>query len=564
MSSIGEYFDLGSYTRAISTDSPEAQIWFDRGLNWLYAFHNEEAERCFVNAIEIDPTCAMAHWGLAYAIGPYYNGPWVRLGEPQRSAILARAFALVHEARDLAVGATDVERALIDALVVRFGAPENESQDVFDSWDDAYADAMRVVHARFPDDLDVTALTVDALIVRTPWRLWDLAKAVPAEGASTAEAIEILEQCFARHDTSETYSHPGLLHFWVHIMEMSPTPERALDQGVALQGLCPDAAHLIHMASHIQILCGQYEEALRANVDAVVADDKYVAHNPELGVYTAYRMHNIHFQVYAAMFLGNFERAVAAADLIRETVTPDALRHDNAFLVRYLEAFYGMKVHVLIRFGRWDDLIDMPLPDEPELYVSTTALCHYAKGVAYAATGDVSAAERERVLFAEAWARVPEDHFVFNNQTRDVLKVGEAMLDGELEYRKGNFDEAFEHLRRSADIDDNLYYTEPWVWMQPPRHALGALLLEQGRVEEAAAVYRSDLGKDDTLFRSSQHPGNVWALHGYAECLDALGRPEEAATTRAELAIAKRSMDVELTSSCFCRGASEIAEKTKP
>ena len=257
------------------------------------------------------------------------------------------------------------------------------------------------------------------------------------------------------------------------------------------------------------------------------------------------------------MFLGNFEKAIVAADLIRETVTADALRTDNAFLRRYLEAFFGMKIHVLVRFGRWDDLMAMPLPDEPDLFVSTTALCHYAKGVAHAATGDVARAEEEQRRFEAAWSRVPDEHFVFNNQTRDVLEVGRAMLAGEIAYRKGDFDEAFAHLRHSVEIDDHLYYNEPWVWMQPPRHALGALLLEQGHVEEAMGVYRSDLGLDDTLVRSSQHPGNVWALHGYAECLDALGRTGEADDVRVELGLARRHMDVELTASCFCRGSAE-------
>jgi len=551
---VTDYFDVGVYSRTISTDSAQAQIWFDRGLNWLYAFHNEEAERCFHRALEADAKCAMAHWGIAYAIGPYYNGPWIRLGEPQRTEILARGYQLVGEATKLAADTTEVERALCAALAFRFQAETNDSQEVFDSWDDDYATAMREVSSRFPADLDVCALTAEALITRTPWRLWDLQTGEPSEGSSTVEAIDLLERCFARGDGSDARSHPGLLHFWIHIMEMSPTPERALDAGVTLQTLCPDAAHLIHMASHIQILCGQYEEALVSNVDAVAADDKYVALYPELGVYTVYRMHNIHFQIYASMFLGNFEKAAAAADLIWETVTPEALRNDNAFLVRYLEGFYGMKVHVLIRFGRWADIIAAPLPAEPDLFVTAAALWHYAKGVAYSATGEIEQAEREQALFAEACARIPEDHFVFNNQSRDVLKVGEAMLAGEIEYRKGNHDVAFEHLRRSADIDDNLYYTEPWAWMQPPRHALGALLLEQGRSEEAAKVYRCDLGLDNTLVRSSQHPGNIWSLHGYAECCEALGRPDEAAEVRAELKLASVGMDIELASSCFCRG----------
>ncbi len=550
----GYPFDLGEHTRTITTESKDAQAWFDLGLNWLYAFHNEEAVACFNRAIEADPLCAMAHWGLAHAVGPYYNGPWIRLVDPMRSEILVTAFAASRKAAELAPQATPVEQALTGALVARFGAERNDDQDVFDSWDDAYADAMRAVYERFPDDLDVAALAVEALIVRTPWRLWHLPTGIPADGASTEEAVEIIERCFTDH-AEAIRRHPGLLHFWIHIMEMSPTPERALEIAPVLQRLCPDAAHLVHMASHIQVLCGQYEEALIANIEAVVADDKYLEYRPGVSVYTVYRLHNIHFQMYSAMFLGNYERALAAADLIRETVTEEALHTDNPLVFRYLEAFYGMKVHVLIRFGRWDDLKAMAFPDEPESYPSTLALCHYGKGVACAATGDVAAAEEHQHLFAEACAHVPEDHLVFNNQTRDVLRIGEAMLAGEREYRRGNIDEAFDHLRRSVDLDDNLFYTEPWAWMQPPRHALGALLLEQGRIDEAAAVYAADLGLDETLVRSSRHPGNVWALHGYAECLDALGRSDEAESVRAELAVAKRHMDVPLESSCFCRGA---------
>jgi tetratricopeptide (TPR) repeat protein len=547
-------FDLGRHTRTISTNSNDAQAWFDLGLNWLYAFHNEEAVVCFRNAIDADPSCAMAHWGLAHAVGPYYNGPWIRLVDPMRSEILATAFASSRDAATLAGDVTPVEQALVNALLARFGAAHNDDQDVFDSWDDAYADAMRTAYRQFPDDLDVAALTVEALITRTPWRLWNLPTGTPTEGASTEEAIAIIERCFADHPEA-TRRHPGLLHFWIHIMEMSPTPERALEVAPVLQQLCPDAAHLVHMASHIQVLCGQYEQALAANVEAVAADDKYLAYNPGVSIYTIYRLHNIHFQIYSAMFLGNFERAVAAADLIRETVTGEALRTDNPLVFRYLEAFYGMKVHVLIRFGRWDELKAMELPEQTDLYPSTLALCHYGKGVAFAATGDIAAAEEQQRLFANAWDGVPEDHLVFNNQTREVLRIGEAMLAGELHYRRGNLDEAFRQLHRSVELDDNLFYTEPWAWMQPPRHALGALLLEQGRVDEATGVYAADLGLDESLVRSSRHPGNVWALHGYAECLDELGRSDEAESVRAELEIARRQMDVPLESSCFCRGA---------
>ncbi|ETX01529.1 MAG: hypothetical protein ETSY2_37040, partial [Candidatus Entotheonella gemina] len=219
------------------------------------------------------------------------------------------------------------------------------------------------------------------------------------------------------------------------------------------------------------------------------------------------------------------------------------------------EAYYGMKVHVYIRFGKWQEIIDAPMPDDPELFVVTTALWHYAKGVAYAATGDVENAARQQKHFLDAWERVPERRLIFNNESRDMLKVPDAMLAGELAYRRENYDEAFAHLRRCVELYDNLNYTEPWAWMQPPRHALGALLLEQGHVDEAAQVYRADLGLDDTLVRPSQHPGNIWSMHGYAECCRRLGKQAEAAAIEQRLAAAQAAADVAVSSSCFCRQA---------
>ena len=551
---MDHYFDLGGHTRKITTSSPEAQTWFDRGLNWIYAFHREEALRCFAKVVELDPECAMGHWGLAHVTGPYYNGPWPRMPPMQRTDALAKANAAIRAAERCVDGVSPVEQALVLAMVRRFPEGENEDMDLFASWDDDYADAMREVFARFGrDDEDVCALTVEALICRTPWLLWDLERRVPADGADTAEALEILDAAVAAATADGRPQHPGLLHFKIHIMEMSPAPEDALAASDMLRTMCPDAAHLVHMPSHIYVQCGEYEKSFLSNVDAVVADDKYVALHPELGIYTMYRLHNIHFQIYSAMFLGQYQKAIDAADSIWDTVTPDSLRHDNTFLVNYLEGFYGMKVHVLIRFGRWQEIIDSAMPDEPDLFVTTTALWHYAKGVAYSATGDVGNAEKQQQLFLDAWQRVPEERIVFNNSCRDILAVGEAMLSGELEYRRTNYDAAFSELRRCVALYDGLNYSEPWVWMQPPRHALGALLLEQDRLEEAAAVYRADLGIDDTLVRPSQHPGNVWSLHGYLECCEKLGWRAEADQVRAELAAAEAGVDIDVTSSCFCR-----------
>jgi len=551
--SVDYDFDLGSHTRTISTESAEAQIWFDRALNWSYAFSREEAHRCFEKVVELDPTCAIGYWGMAYSMGPYYNGPWDRMPVAQRIHVNEQVYGFITAAQEHVGGASAAEQALIDAYAVRCPQPANDSLDVYSQWDDDYAAAMVQVAEQFIDDDDVVALAIDALMCRTPWQLWDLQARTPAIGASTVEALELLDMALARAAVEERSPHPGLLHFKIHIMEMSPIPEAGLPEADVLRTLIPDAAHLIHMPSHLYVLCGQFQDSLDANIEAVVADEKYMRANPQVGIYSIYMLHNIHFQMYSAMFLGQYEPALRAGNQIWETVTPEVLQHENEFLVNYLEAFYGMKVHVYIRFGKWQEIIDEPMPEDPELFCVTTALWHYAKGVAHAATGDIENAAAQQALFADAFERVPEERKVFNNESRDMLKVGEAMLAGELEYRRGNFAIAFTHLRDCVKLYDQLNYSEPWVWMQPPRHALGALLVEQGHVAEAAAVYRADLGLDDTLVRPSQHPGNVWALHGYHECLQKLGRHDEAVEIAEQLATAEAVADVDVSSSCFCR-----------
>jgi tetratricopeptide (TPR) repeat protein len=221
----------------------------------------------------------------------------------------------------------------------------------------------------------------------------------------------------------------------------------------------------------------------------------------------------------------------------------------------WLEAFAPLRIHVLVRFGRWDELIAETLPDDVDLYCTTAATIHYGRGVAHAAKGQLAQAHAEREAFATAYARIPDTRYLFNNTSRDILAVGEAMLDGEIAYREGRFDEAFTSLRRAIELDDALPYDEPWGWMQPTRHAYGALLLEQGHLEQAAAVYAADLGLDATLSRSCQHPGNVWSLHGYHECLRKLGRDAEAIIIGRQLELVKARADVPIVASCACRVA---------
>ena len=550
---MDDYFDLGSYGRLITTQSPAAQVWFNRGLNWSYGFNHAEALYCFEQVIEHDPDCAMGYWGMAYAIGPYYNLPWIDYSENGRKTALHQTYTLSREARKRTARATAVEQAIINALVIRFpSAIDVEDEAEYGRWDDAYADAMRHVYAQFPDDDDVCALTAEALMCRTPWLLWDLPNRVPALGADTSEALAIVEKAVQRIAEQDHIPHPGLLHFYLHLLEMSPKPEKAFAACDTLLNLVPDSGHLVHMPSHIYILCGLYDKALTANVQATAADNKFVAYDNSLGIYTIYRLHNIHFQVYAAIFLGQYEAALRAAEEIVATIPPEALHHEHAYLVNYLEGYSGMKAHVYVRFGKWQEIMAQPLPDDPDLYCVTTAVWHYAKGIAYTVTGDVEKAASQQQQLRLAVANVPEDREIFQNTCRDILAVAEAMLAGELEYRRENYEVAFAHLQQAVVLYDELNYTEPWAWMQPPRHALGALLLEQGHVEEAEAVYRADLGLDDTLVRPSQHPDNIWSLHGYAECLQRLGRPE-ADEVQARLERVQTAVTVPIHASCFCR-----------
>lgn len=546
MAGVNGYFDLGRYRRSVDTASPEAQAWFDRGLVWTYAFHHEAAIGCFERAIEADPDCAMAYWGLAYALGPNYNKPWEFFDEVDLGSTVSRAFTSAQAAAQRSHSA--VEHALARALTARY--PASEPEEDCSRWSLAYCEAMAQVYRHHPDDLDVATLYADALMNLTPWQLWDLPTGTPAAGARTLEAEQVLTRSL-RSDAGR--QHPGTLHMYLHLMEMSPHPEEALEVADLLRDLVPDAGHLKHMPTHIDVLCGDYRSVIASNSAAIAADEKFLEREGPMNFYTLYRAHNYHFKIYGAMFLGRAAVALQTADLLAATIPEELLRVDVPPMADWLEGFVPMKMHALIRFGEWNQIIDAPLPRDADLYCVTTAMLHYAKGVAYAATGRVSDAESHREMFRAAVKNVPSSRTVFNNTCQDILEIASAMLDGELEYRRGHYDAAFGHLRRSIDLDDHLPYDEPWAWMQPARHAYGALLLEQGRVEEAEAVYRADLGLDPTLPRACQHPGNVWALHGYHECLVRLGKHEQAQIIGQQLGVARARSDVPIAASCFCR-----------
>lgn len=545
---MDDYYDLGPYGRPVTTSSATAQLWFDRGLMWTYAFNHEEAVACFEKAAEADPDCAMAHWGIAYALGPNYNKPWDAFDGEELARTVERTHRAVELAHEKSARATPVERALVEALRARY--PQARAADDCSVWNEPYADRMLAVYESAPGDPDVAVLCADALMNLTPWQLWDLGTGRPADGARTLEAKEILDGALAG---DAGHRHPGVLHLYIHLMEMSPTPEAALTVADRLRGAVPDAGHLHHMPSHLEVLCGDYRRVVSDNTLAVAADDKYLRRAGAMNFYTLYRAHNHHFRIYGAMFAGQSEVALDAAARLEEAIPEKLLRVQSPPMADWLEGFLAMRFHVLIRFGRWDDILALPFPEDPDLYCVTTAMLHYARGVALSATGATDGAEAEREEFRAAVGRVPGTRMLFNNTCHDVLAIASAMLDGELAYRKGEYDTAFAALERSVHLDDNLPYDEPWGWMQPTRHAYGALLLEQGRVAEAEAVYRADLGLDATLPRPLQHPNNVWALHGFHECLLRGGKAGEAAIVARQLTQAAALADVPVEASCFCR-----------
>ncbi|NEB13940.1 hypothetical protein G3I32_34785 [Streptomyces coelicoflavus] len=543
-------YDLGDHSYQVTTRSPEAQLWFDRGLLWAYSFNHDEAVGCFEQAVAADPACALAHWGRAYAAGPNYNKPWRMFDDRDRAATLKYGHEALERARSLAQDATPVERALIDALAHRY--PEDASgQEIADPalLDRAYADALRTAYREHPGDLDVAALFTEALLCVSPRALWcDDGK---PSGEHVVEAREVLEEVLAR---PEAKTHVALNHMYIHLMDMSAQPELALPAADALRRAVPDGSHMAHMSTHIDAACGDYRSTIASNRHAAAVDDKYFAHERPVGRYFSYRAHNIKFMAYGAMMAGRKQDALWAARRLNDIVSADVLKVSSPPMADLAETYRTTLPHVLIRFGLWEEILGLELPEDQDLFVSTTAMTHYARAIAYSALGRIAEAEAAGDAFEEARDRVPESRFsAIPAKEVEVLRVATAMLEGELEYRKGNFDAAFASLRRAIQLEDSLPYTDPPAWLLPARHPYGALLLEQGHVEEAAETYRADLRMDQSLTRWRAHPNNVWALHGYHECLTQLGRHEEARQLAILRDIAVGAADIEIGASCFCR-----------
>ena len=524
------YDGYGGYHRAITTESEEAQRWFDQGLQLLYGFNHDEAIRSFEAAAELDPKAAMAHWGVAYAHGLHINNP--AMGAKASEAAYRASVAALAQLDD----ETAVERALVEALQARYAWPVPEDRKPLD---EAYAQRMERVFELHPGDADVGALFAESLMNLQPWDLWT------REGTPKGRTLDVI----AALETALSVDplHPGANHFYIHAVEASPDPARAVPAADRLRNLVPGSGHLVHMPSHIDVRVGNYAAASDANEAAIAADRAYFALAPAPDFYSIYYLHNVHMLAFSGMMEARFELAMGAARRLEQEVPADFLKA----YVSMADGLMATPLHVLIRFGRWQEILEETAP--PEWRLLSLAQWHYARGVALAAMGRPEEARVEQQEFERVAAAVPEDWTSGNNAAADVLSLSRHMLEGEILFREGQHAEAFAMLRAGAALEDQLVYDEPPGWMQPIRHALGALLMAAGHHSEAEAVYREDLVR---------HPKNGWSLLGLELALEARGASGEAALVAAERAIAWKRADTAPNSSCFCEPG-EVAAAPK-
>ncbi|MBL8863665.1 MAG: hypothetical protein JNK02_16870 [Planctomycetes bacterium] len=512
--------DLGTHTRAATTSSAEAQRWFDQGLNWLYAFNHDEAIHCFSEALERDPAFAMAWWGIATANGPHINNPLV---PPERDAFAREA---VRRARTLAVGASEVERALIAAQVLRWGdAPPADRAPL----DVAYAESMVGVAQRFPDDATVQALAAEALMDLQPWDLWTR-RGEPK--GRVQEILALLERALKLDP-----DHPLACHLYIHATEASPTPELALSAADRLRDLVPGAGHLVHMPAHTYVRTGRLADASLANVRAMEADARHRARFPRDGFYRVYMMHNAHFLSFSSMLEGRHGAAMDAAQRMLADLPPEFVKAAGPMVDGYLPVV----VHVLVRFGRWDEILEVE-PFAPE-FLMANAVRHYARGVALNVKGRRAEAQAELAALEAILARM-DDRPMGNNSAMDVLKIPRLVLAGEMAFSAGRRDEGLALMAEAVAVEDELRYDEPPDWMMPVRHPYGAMLLEAERWPEAERVFREDLA----LF-----PENGWSLFGLGRALREQGRDAEAAAVGARFARAWSRADVDIHAPCLCQ-----------
>jgi tetratricopeptide (TPR) repeat protein len=507
---------MGNLHHPIATKSAEAQKFFDQGLTFVYAFNHDEAIRSFRRAAELDPASPMPHWGIALALGPNINLDV----DPERELA---AYDAARRAKALAARAPEAERAYVDALVKRYS---NDPRADLKALAVSYKDAMRDVVRRYPNDLDAAALYAESLMDLHPWQLWS-ADGKPTEG--TEEIVSVLESVLKRDSM-----HIGANHYYIHAVEASKTPDRALPSATRLDTLVPAAGHLVHMPAHIYMRTGDYEGAVKANEKGAEADRKYIAETKADGVYPVmYYNHNLDFLASAAMMSGQFAKAREAADLLVANVVPAISQ------MPMIEPFGAKKLFVLLRFTRWDDVMRLPAPDPKHPLL--TMLWHFGRGVAQAARGNEKDAQRERDAYREAQKAVPPDFDWGYNKARNMFVVADAVLDAWVARATRNEAAEIDAWRTAVLGEDALSYDEPPDWFYPTRESLGAALMRAKQYANAEEIFRADLARN---------PKNGRSLYGLWQSL-LMQKKESAAAAEKDYRAAWSKADVMLDLASF-------------
>lgn len=505
---------LSDLHHPISTKNPEAQKFFDQGMALLFGFNHDEAANSFRRAAELDPKLAIAHWGIALVNGGNYNlGPL-----PEREKL---AYAEVQKALSLIANASEHERDYINALAKRYSPDANAD---YQKLAVAYKNAMGELMKKYPDDLDAATLYAESMMNLRPWKLYTK-EGKPEEG--TEEIVAVLESVLKRNP-----NHIGANHYYIHAVEASTTPERALASAFRLKTLAPAAGHLVHMPAHIHMRVGDYENAAAANAQGADADRAYIQATGAQGIYTMmYYNHNLHFLAIARAFEGNYAEAKRAAAEVVKNASPHVKE------MAMLDAFTPTSIFVAVRFQKWDEVLAMAEPDA-KLMPHTNGVWHFARGMAHTAKGDIGKAEAELKTLREKSKAIAADASLGMNNIKPVLAVADNMLAGKIAQAKKDHKAAIEFYRQGIVAEDALNYNEPADWYIPVRESLGSLLMKMGDYAEAERVFRADLEKNPRSGRS---------LYGLTESLKAQGKTSAAAFVQREFEAAWKNADTKLS-----------------
>lgn len=514
-----EFPDLGKFHRKVTTKSAAAQRYFDQGMRFIFAFNHDEATRSFAKAAELDPKCASCLWGVALTLGPNYNMPMMA------EARAKVGWSAVEKAK--ALPATPVEHALIVALEARFDKAKPLDPSTGPARIDAYADAMKKVAARYPNDLDVQVLYAESLMNKNPWKLWD---AAGKPGADTNEIVAVLERVLAKD-----VNHPGANHYYIHALEASPHPEKALAAANRLGGMMPGAGHLDHMPAHIYQRVGQYEASAEANRKGAIADAAYYKQTAALDYYPMYTSHNYQFLASSAAMEGRKAETVDAVAKSRASISDDLLAGMGG-----VDWYVAFSYEAMLRFGLWDEAIAAPPPSArlPGL----TVAYQEARATALAVKGRVDEAEKAAAALDAAIAATPDDYRCGQNLAKDCYAVSSLRAHARIALARHETDKGLDLLRQAVAREDKLGYDEPSDAFFPTRHVLGAQLLAAGKAADAEAVYRADL---------KQNAENGWALYGLKAALEAQGKNAESADAGKRFDAAWKHADIALTASAY-------------